>query len=99
MTTTTDDQILFAAGSDRRIRAWNLLDGSRLLPAESDPSLLSTTSTNPLTRIFEERPSGIQFSESGLLDVAVAKSVYRFSRPTIVTHHPMTAEPYGPSLS
>lgn len=88
MTTTSDDQYLFAAGSDKRIRAWSTRSGERLQPSNTDPAIVSPFSTNPLTRIFRARPVGIEITESGLMAVASGSGVHRFMGPTGTRYFP-----------
>jgi hypothetical protein len=85
ITTTLDDQIVFAGGGDRRIRAWSLLDSQRLLPPETETDAGDDT-TNPLSYLFPYRPTAISVTGDGVMDVGVGESVYRFGIPGYVPH-------------
>jgi hypothetical protein len=77
--TAANDKVVFAAGSDNRLRAWSLLSGERLRPDhDSNPDLVSRNSRNPLTRSFSAHPTAISITEDGMMDVGVGHAIHRF---------------------
>ncbi|GFZ44537.1 hypothetical protein JCM24511_02260 [Saitozyma sp. JCM 24511] len=80
LATSPDDQFVFAAGSDKRIRCWSTLTGRRVSPpidtldnlnrGPVGPSLLSTT--------FAHRVSAMEVRDDWGVDVAVQGELQRF---------------------
>ena len=88
LTTSPDDQWLFAAGSDTKIRAWNTTTGCQLLP----PPLFDSPPTSnvnkwkynhPLVTPFDHVPTALSIREDDWgMDVAVKGELHRFRKVT-----------------
>ena len=75
LTTTPNCRYLFAGQSDKRVRAWSLFDGQRLLP--DDPEPISDESEDLLSSVFCDRPTAISAGEK-VLSVGVKREVWHF---------------------
>jgi len=75
---TPDGKYVFAGQGDRRIRAWSLRDGQRLLPGGDES--IGPNAENPLNHIFYDRVTAIT-PGNGVLNVGVSRAVYHYGSP------------------
>ncbi|WRT63215.1 uncharacterized protein IL334_000118 [Kwoniella shivajii] len=81
LATTSDDKLLFASSSDRRIRAWSTLTGEPVLPPLSNEwELHDEHAKNPLNKVFEHRITHLDINDELGLDAVVRGDLYRFGR-------------------
>jgi hypothetical protein len=79
--TSRDDEILFVAGSDHRIRAWSTITGELIHPREAtQPPAKPGQEENPLRKQFAECVQSIDVSEDFGLDLTVDGEIQRFGR-------------------
>ncbi|CAD6564406.1 MAG: hypothetical protein TREMPRED_004976 [Tremellales sp. Tagirdzhanova-0007] len=80
LTTSSDDEIVFAAGSDRRIRAWSTVTGDRIVSThETEQTTEWDEQLNPLCVVFPFSVQFLEFREDFGLDAAVDAEVYRLT--------------------
>ncbi|CAD6564400.1 MAG: hypothetical protein TREMPRED_004974 [Tremellales sp. Tagirdzhanova-0007] len=74
LTTSSDDEIVVAAGSDCRIRAWSTVTGDRIVTGDEDQR-----ADDPLSVVFPHIVQAIEGREDFGLDVAVDAEIRRYA--------------------
>ncbi|CAD6588971.1 MAG: hypothetical protein TREMPRED_005223, partial [Tremellales sp. Tagirdzhanova-0007] len=78
LTTSSDDEIVFAAGSDRRIRAWSTVTGDQIVSThETARTSEWDERPNLLRMVFPDRVQALDVREDFGLDVAVDAEIDR----------------------
>lgn len=83
LTRNPSSSAIFAAGSDCRLRSWNLLDGSSITSIHSPDEAISL---DPLNKLYDSPISGLEMQREGVLSVLNGRKVevYAVNRDLLV---------------
>ena len=79
LATSSDDEIIYAAGSDCRIRAWSTVTGDRIVSIhETARTTEWDAKPSPLLTVFPDKVQVLEVREDFGLDVAVDGWIERY---------------------